>query len=73
MKNYFEYEVKVWEDGEEEIYRGVTYGDNYAEALDNIVRFFGEADLISLKIEPWDCEGCLIMSKEVINELRKSI
>lgn len=73
MKNYFEYEVKVWEDGEEETYRGVTYGDNYSEALDNIVRFFGEADLISLKIEPWDCEGCLIMSKEVINELRKSI
>lgn len=73
MKNYFEYEVKVWEDGEEKTYRGVTYGDDYAEALNNIVRFFGEADLISLKIEPWDCEGCLIMSKEVINELRKSI
>lgn len=73
MKNYFEYEVEVWEDGEEGTYRGVTYGDDYAEALNNIVRFFGEADLISLKIEPWDCEGCLIMSKEVINELRKSI
>lgn len=73
MKNYFEYEVKVWEDGDEETYYGVTYGDDFVEAVDNLVQFFGEADLLSLKIEPWDCEGCLIMSKEVLDELRKSI
>lgn len=73
MKNYFEYAVKVWEDEEDNTYHGVTYGDDFAEAVDNIVNFFGERDIISLKIEPWDCEGCLIMSKEVINELRKSV
>ena len=31
MKNYFEYEAKVWEDGDEETYYGVTYGDDFAD------------------------------------------
>lgn len=39
----------------------------------NIVEFFGERDIVSLKVKPWECEGCLIMSKEVIDEIRKTI
>lgn len=73
MKNYFEYKVEVWEDNDIITYHGVTYGDDFSESVDNVVEFFGEKDIISLKIEAWDCEGCLIMSKEVIDEIRKTI
>lgn len=73
MKNYFEYKVEVWEDGDIVTYRGVTYGDDFSESVDNIVEFFGERDIVSLKVKPWECEGCLIMSKEVIDEIWKTI
>jgi hypothetical protein len=75
MKYYFEYDVSVWEEDidEEKNYRGVTYGDTYHEALDNILEFFGEKNLNSVKIEPWDNEGCLILSKEVLDEMRKDV
>ena len=73
MKNYFEYKVEVWEDGDIVTYRGVTYGDDFSESVDNIVEFFGERDIVSLKVKPGECEGCLIMSKEVIDEIRKTI
>lgn len=73
MKNYFEYKVEVWEDGDMATYRGVTYGDTYHEALNNILDFFGNSNVISLKMEEWDAEGCLIMSKEVIDELKKTL
>lgn len=73
MKNYFEYKVEVWEDGDIVTYRGVTYGDDFSESVDDIVEFFGERDIVSLKVKPWECEGCLIMSKEVIDEIRKTI
>lgn len=73
MKNYFEYKVEVWEDGDIVTYRGVIYGDDFSESVDNIVEFFGERDIVSLKVKPWECEGCLIMSKEVIDEIRKTI
>lgn len=52
MKNYFEYKVEVWEDDDIATYHGVTYGDDFSESVDNVVEFFGEKDIISLKIEP---------------------
>lgn len=73
MKDYFEYEVQVWEDEGRKTYYGVTYGEDFSEALDNLIEFFEERNLISLKIEPWDASGCLVMSKEVLGELRKNL
>lgn len=73
MKNYFEYKVEVWEDDNITTYYGVTYGDTYHEALDNILDFFGNSNVISLKMEEWDAEGCLIMSKEAIDKLKKTL
>lgn len=35
MKNYFEYKVEVWEDGDIVTYRGVTYGDDFSESVEH--------------------------------------
>lgn len=73
MKNYFEYEVEVCTEDGDETYQGITYGENYAEALKTIIDLFDERDLISVKIIPWDCEGCITTSKEALKELRETI
>jgi hypothetical protein len=74
MKSYYEYEVSVWEKDLQraEQYYGVTYGDTYQEALSTLIDYYGEQELESIKIEPWDVSGCLVMSKEALRDLRES-
>ena len=73
MQTYFEYEVKMLEDDEEEIYYGVTTGENYQDAINNVIEYFGKYSLISVKLEEWDAEGCLVMTKEALSELREEV
>lgn len=72
MKNYYEYEVEVFEDYQVETYQGITYGNDFAEALRNVADYYSEEDLCSVKIIPWDCEGCISLSKNALDELRKN-
>ena len=73
MKNYFEYEVLWWddEDSVERTFQGVTYGDDFHEALKNILEFYGEKNIISVRMEPWDTNGCLEISKDALDTIRK--
>lgn len=77
MKYYYSYEVKIIrEDTEayaEDIFTGVTYGDTYHEALDNILDFYGIVNVISVTLEPWDAEGCLEISKEALREIVEAL
>lgn len=70
--SYFEYEINVWEDEEEKIYRGVVCGDCYVNAVQNIINYFGEDRIAFLTIEYWDdTNACLILSKEALKEIRE--
>lgn len=72
MKDYFEYEVCVWDDEDtcKRTYQGVTCGD-FHSALDNILEYYGERNILSVRIEPWDVNGCLEISKEALNMIRE--
>lgn len=73
MKDYFEYEVRWWddEDSTERIFQGVTYGSTFHEALDNILEFYGEKNIISVRMEPWDASGCLEISKDALESIKR--
>lgn len=69
---YFEYELTIWEDEDEVTYRGVTCSDCYASAVKNISDCFGDKRIYSLKVIAWDgTNACLILSEEVLNEVRE--
>lgn len=52
MKNYYEYEVEMFEEFQVKTYQGITYGNDFAEALRNVTDYYGEEDLNSVKIIP---------------------
>lgn len=71
MVTYFEYSVELYEDDEKITQYGVVTGDTYPEACQNILNYYGKTDLISMTLSEWDCTGCLVMSKEVLDQLRE--
>lgn len=71
MVYYFEYCVELYEDGQKEFEYGVVTGESYPEACQNILKYYSNARLMSMTIAEWDCEGCLVMSKEVLDQLRE--
>lgn len=71
MVIYFEYSVELYEDGEKEFQYGVVTGESYPDACQNILKFYKNSQLMSMTIAEWDCEGCLVMSKEVLDQLRE--
>ena len=71
MVIYFEYSVELYEDGEKEFQYGVVTGESYPDACQNILKFYKNSQLVSMTIAEWDCEGCLVMSKEVLDQLRE--
>ena len=71
MVIYFEYSVELYEDGEKEFQYGVVTGESYPDACQNILTFYKNSQLVSMTIAEWDCEGCLVMSKEVLDQLRE--
>lgn len=72
MKNYYEYEVEMFEEFQVKTYQGITYGNDFAEALRNVADYYDEENLNSVKIIPWDCEGCISLSKNALNEIREN-
>lgn len=42
MKNYYEYEVEMFEEFQVKTYQGITYGNDFAEALRNVADYYGE-------------------------------
>ncbi len=48
----FAYEVSYWDeiDNKEENDHGIAFGDTYAEANENIVHYYGEDNIIELKL-----------------------
>ena len=46
-------------------------GESYPDACQNILKFYKNSQLMSMTIAEWDCEGCLVMSKEVLDQLRE--
>ena len=52
MKNYYEYEVEMFEEFQVKTYQGITYGNDFAEALRNVADYYGEENLNSVKIIP---------------------
>lgn len=52
MKNYYEYEVEMFEEFQVKTYQGITYGNDFAEALRNVADYYGEEDLNSVKNYP---------------------
>ena len=49
-----EYEARVWNEckgqhGEEEVIHGITFGEGYVEAMENIEKWYGD-ELISIKM-----------------------
>jgi hypothetical protein len=75
MKYYFEYSVSVYDpDYQKEVkYYGITYSETYNEALSCITSFYGEKDINSVTLEAWDSEGCLMLSKEALAELKEAL
>lgn len=75
MKNYFEYLVKIDEGDEVRTYQGVTYGETYYEAMQNVFDFFsdGEDMIISITLEELDACGCLILTKEAIKDIKDNL
>ena len=71
MNIYFEYSVELYEDGKKEFQYGVVTGESYPDACQNILKFYKNSQLMSMTIAEWDCEGCLVMSKEVLDQLRE--
>jgi hypothetical protein len=71
MVIYFEYSVELYEDGEKQFQYGVVTGESYPDACQNILKFYKNSQLVSMTIAEWDCEGCLVMSKEVLDQLRE--
>ena len=71
MGIYFEYSVELYEDNEKIVEYGVVTGDSYPDACQNILKYYCNAQLMSMTIAEWDCEGCLVMSKEVLDQLRE--
>ena len=71
MSIYFEYSVELYEDGEKVFQYGVVTGESYPDACQNILKFYKNSQLMSMTIAEWDCEGCLVMSKEVLDQLRE--
>jgi hypothetical protein len=70
MKEYYEYEVLLQDN---ESYCGVTYGSSFNEALNNVLDFYSAENIASITIAPWSVNGCLIISKEVLETLRNEI
>jgi hypothetical protein len=70
MKEYYEYEVLLSSD---ESYCGVTYGGSFNEALNNVLDFYYAENIVSITLAPWSANGCLIISKEVLEALRNEI
>lgn len=75
MKGYYEYCVEIWEEdiNASTIYQGVTYGDSITEAGNNICGFYGEERIISVTLVPWSATGCLDMSEEALNLIKKEV
>lgn len=71
MSIYFEYSVELYEDDEKIVEYGVVTGDSYPDACQNILQYYRNARLMSMTIAEWDCSGCLVMSKEVLDQLRE--
>lgn len=71
MNNYFEYSVELYEDDEKITEYGVVTGNSYPDACQNILQYYEDANLISMTISEWDYSGCLVMSKEVLDQLRE--
>lgn len=71
MVIYFEYCVELYEDEKTELQYGVVTGESYPDACQNLLKFYGNSRLMSMTISEWDCEGCLVMSKEVLDKLRE--
>ena len=71
MVIYFEYSVELYEDGEKQFQYGVVTGESYPDACQNILKFYHNSHLVSMTIAEWDCEGCLVISKEVLDQLRE--
>jgi hypothetical protein len=71
--DYFEYEVVLEEDDDTEFtYSGVTHGNNYYEALDNVLEYYSSSKITSVKLENFEAPGsCLIVTKELLRELRE--
>lgn len=68
---YFEYEVKVYQDDELTTLQGVTVGNSYPEAIQTVLDYYGLDVVSSIKLEEWDCDGCLEMTAECLRQLRE--
>lgn len=70
---YFEYKVSIYDEDEqgETFCYGVTSAYSYPDAVQNILDYYGTKNVLSLRIEEWDCQGCLEMSKECLRQLRE--
>lgn len=73
---YFEYDVDIYEEDLQKSvnYCGVTTGETYFEALSHVADYFGERNIISIKLEAWDeTNSCLILTKEALKDLKDNL
>ena len=72
-RDYYEYKIRIAGEGNDETLCGVTYGKDFSEALQNILHFYRHEEIFSLSVEMWDCNACIEMSKNVLDDLRNNI
>lgn len=68
MKEYYEYCVETGDD----TYYGVTCAKDYSDAVESIISFYDDEDIKSIRVEDWGQEGCLVITKSGLEDLKKN-
>lgn len=70
---FFEYCVKIYNSDTDEMekYCGITCAKDYPTAASLVIEFYNGVEEITLS--QWDCEDCLQISSEVMDDLREDV
>jgi hypothetical protein len=72
--SYFSYEVKVYSTEAcaiLESYQGIVTAEDYHEAMDQVMDFYGAEYLSSIRLEDWETEGTVLeLTEQAIRDLR---
>lgn len=70
---YYDYKVRVYdyEDfGKQNIHCGIVCAEDYGDAANKVVEYYGSKYVIDIKVSEWDTDSCVLeTSPEVLTTL----
>ena len=68
--NFFKYQIEFYDEEKESMLeQGITFGENYADAISKVIKFYGEKDTISVYLTKWNDYACMPISAKVLEAL----